>query len=49
MDAEYLALADAVFDRVFCAFGIMFFPDLPHAMKEFSRVLRPGGKRAVST
>jgi len=49
MDAEYLALADAVFDRVFCAFGIMFFPDLPRAMKEFSRVLRPGGKLAVST
>lgn len=43
-DAEGLPFADAEFDRVTCRFGIMFFPDIPKAMAEIRRVLKPGGR-----
>ena len=47
-DAGDLPFADASFDRVTCRFGVMFFPDVPRALREVYRVLRPGG-RAVFT
>ncbi len=47
-DAGDLPFADASFDRVTCRFGVMFFPDVPRALGEVRRVLRPGG-RAVFT
>ena len=43
-DAEALPFADGEFDRVTCRFGIMFFPDVPKAMAEIRRVLKPGGR-----
>ena len=43
-DAESLPFADGEFDRVTCRFGIMFFPDIPGAMAEIRRVLKPGGR-----
>jgi ubiquinone/menaquinone biosynthesis C-methylase UbiE len=49
MDAEHLDYPDAIFDRVFCGFGIMFFPNLDRALGEFRRVLKPGGRLGVST
>ncbi len=49
MDAEQLDFPDASFDRVLCGFGVMFFPDLPRALAEFRRVLKPGGRLGVST
>jgi ubiquinone/menaquinone biosynthesis C-methylase UbiE len=49
MDAEHLDFPDAVFDRVFCGFGIMFFPNLDRALAECRRVLKPGGRLGVST
>lgn len=49
MDAESLSFDDHSFDIVYCAFGLFFFPDIHKAMREFSRVLKPGGKIAVST
>ena len=49
MDAEHLDFPDASFDRVLCGFGVMFFPDLPRALAEFRRVLKPGGRLGVST
>ena len=49
MDAEQLDFPDAAFDRVFCAFGIMFFPHQDRALGEFRRVLKPGGRLGVST
>lgn len=49
MDAEQLDFADATFDRVLCGFGIMFFPDQPRALGEFRRVMKSGGRLAVST
>jgi ubiquinone/menaquinone biosynthesis C-methylase UbiE len=43
-DAEHLPFADGEFDRVTCRFGVMFFPDIPKAMGEIRRVLKPGGR-----
>lgn len=43
-DAESLPFPDGEFDRVTCRFGIMFFPDIPKAMAEVHRVLKPGGR-----
>jgi SAM-dependent methyltransferase len=49
MDAEHLDFAEATFDRVLCGFGIMFFPNQLRALEEFRRVLKSGGRLAVST
>jgi ubiquinone/menaquinone biosynthesis C-methylase UbiE len=43
-DAESLPFSDGEFDRVTCRFGIMFFADIPKAMAEIRRVLKPGGR-----
>jgi len=44
-----LGLPDATFDAVVCVFGIFFVPDMPAAVRELWRVIRPGGKLAVTT
>jgi ubiquinone/menaquinone biosynthesis C-methylase UbiE len=49
MDAESLRLPDGSFDRVLCGFAVFFFPQLDRALAEMRRVLRPGGRIAVST
>jgi ubiquinone/menaquinone biosynthesis C-methylase UbiE len=49
MDAEHLDFPNEAFDRVLCGFGVMFFPDQQRALGEFRRVLKPGGRVAVST
>jgi ubiquinone/menaquinone biosynthesis C-methylase UbiE len=49
MDAEDLRFPDASFDCVLCAFAIFFFPRLDRALREMRRVLRPGGRIAVTT
>lgn len=48
MDAEALSFPSASFDAVFCALGLFFFPDHQRALREFARVLRPGGVLGVS-
>jgi ubiquinone/menaquinone biosynthesis C-methylase UbiE len=48
MDAETLGLADASFDVVLCALGLMYMPDPKQALREMSRVLRPGGRLSVA-
>jgi SAM-dependent methyltransferase len=42
-DAMALPFPNGSFDAVVCQFGVMFFPDKPHAFAEARRVLRPGG------
>ena len=46
--AEALPFADETFDRVLCQFGLMFFDDRSTALREMIRVLRPGGRLALS-
>ena len=48
MDAEKLEFPDDTFDIVSCGFALFFFPSLSKTLAEFRRVLKPGGKLAVS-
>ena len=47
-DVCALPFADNTFDAISCRLGFMFFPDMLLAAKEMIRVVRPGGKIAVS-
>src|SRR6267142_1684770 len=42
--AEALPFPSESYDVLTCRFGIMFFPDLPKALRECLRVLKPGGR-----
>jgi len=44
--AEALPFPNESYDVLTCRFGIMFFPDLPSALRECLRVLKPGGRAA---
>ncbi|WP_283108218.1 methyltransferase domain-containing protein [Streptomyces sp. LRE541] len=46
--ADSLPQPDDTFDAVLCQQGVQFFPDLGAALAEVSRVLRPGGRLAVT-
>jgi SAM-dependent methyltransferase len=45
-NAESLPFADKSYDVLTCRFGVMFFPDLPKALRECFRVLKPLGRAA---
>ena len=47
-DVCELPFADHTFDAISCRMGFMFFPDLLLAAKEMVRVLKPGGRIAVT-
>jgi ubiquinone/menaquinone biosynthesis C-methylase UbiE len=49
MDAEQINFADASFDRVLCGFALWFFPQPHRALREFFRVLKPGGRVILTT
>jgi len=42
-DAEALPLADASCDAIIASYVLFFVPDIPRALAEMSRILRPGG------
>jgi SAM-dependent methyltransferase len=44
MDAENLTIDDEVFDVVISRFGLFFVPDLPRALSEITRALKPDGR-----
>lgn len=46
-DALHLPFPSRAFDAVTIAFGIRNVPDVPNALRELQRVLRPGGKGLV--
>jgi SAM-dependent methyltransferase len=47
-DGQGLSFPDESFDAVLCNLGLMFFPDPVRGLSEFRRVLRRGGRAAVS-
>jgi ubiquinone/menaquinone biosynthesis C-methylase UbiE len=47
-DGQALSFANESFDAVLCSLGLMFFPDPRRGLSEFCRVLRSGGRPALS-
>lgn len=47
MDGHALELPDAGFDIAASQFGVMLFPDMPRAVREMARVVKPGGRVLV--
>jgi len=48
LDGQALPFRNDSFDKVICQLGLMFFPDPLQGLREFYRVLRTGGRAAVS-
>jgi SAM-dependent methyltransferase len=44
MDGHALDLDDNSFDMAGSQFGVMLFPDMPKAIREMTRVVKPGGR-----
>ncbi|MGB5299284.1 MAG: class I SAM-dependent methyltransferase [Thiogranum sp.] len=49
MDAERLDFRSNYFHSVVCSYGLFFLPDMAGALREWVRVLRPGGKLAFTS
>jgi ubiquinone/menaquinone biosynthesis C-methylase UbiE len=47
-DGHTLSFSDTSFDSVICSLGLMFFPEPARGLASFQRVLRPGGRAAIS-
>jgi ubiquinone/menaquinone biosynthesis C-methylase UbiE len=43
MDAMHLDFRSAYFDSAVCSYGLFFLPDMPAAVREWKRVLKPAG------
>ena len=48
-DLMHLPFEDESFDTVVCVFGIFFVPDMEAALRELGRVVRNGGRVAITT
>ena len=48
-DLTQLQFKDGGFDAVVCVFGIFFVPDMSAAVRDLWRLVRPGGKLAITT
>ncbi len=48
-DMTNLRFNEGSFDAVVCVFGVFFVPDMAAAVRELTRVLRPGGTLAITT
>ena len=48
MDAETLDLPHATFDAVLCSLGLMYVSDSARAVREWQRVLKPGGRAVIA-
>jgi ubiquinone/menaquinone biosynthesis C-methylase UbiE len=48
-DFTKLGLPNESFDAIVCVFGIFFVPDMEAAVAELLRMLRPGGKLAITS
>jgi len=48
VDAESIEAADASFDAVVCALGLMYVPHVAAALEQMCRVLAPGGRIAAA-
>ena len=46
---DLVAFSDNSFDLVTCCYGFMFPPDIPKAVQESYRVLKPGGQLIATT
>jgi ubiquinone/menaquinone biosynthesis C-methylase UbiE len=48
-DCMALGLPDGSFDAIVCVFGIFFLPDMTAALRELWRMVKPGGKLAITS
>ena len=48
MDSENLGFRNASFNKILCQFGLMFFPNTVHVLKQLNDVLIKGGKLIIS-
>ena len=48
-DMTALGFSDRHFDAVICVFGVFFVPDMEAEVAELWRMVRPGGKLAITT
>ena len=48
MDSENLGFRNASFNKILCQFGLMFFPNTVHVLKQLNDLLIKGGKLIIS-